>query len=111
MRYANSNIENRGGRVGSQDLSLKTKPCASYHSRPRSKHALTAQLCDSLPLQTEVQNGDGHTLIDHGTPGDMEKVVLEVRKAISQGVHPKLIVQGSSGSYFVSNCAGQVGLL
>lgn len=38
----------------------------------------------------------------------MDKVVLEVKKAISQGVHPKLIVQGSSGSYFVRNCAGEV---
>jgi len=39
---------------------------------------------------------------------DFEAVVEGVRAAIAQGVHPRMISQGSSGSYFARNAEGKV---
>jgi phosphatidylinositol 4-kinase type 2 len=48
--------------------------------------------------------------VDHGRMSKMEfEVVVEsVRVAIEQGIHPKMISQGSSGSYFARNSDGKV---
>lgn len=50
---------------------------------------------------------------DEGAGGRMTKmqfddIVESVRIAIEQGVHPKMISQGSSGSYFARNTEGKV---
>ncbi|OBT45454.1 hypothetical protein VE00_04601 [Pseudogymnoascus sp. WSF 3629] len=42
------------------------------------------------------------------TAEQFEATVESVRVAIEQGVHPKMISQGSSGSYFARNCEGKV---
>lgn len=42
------------------------------------------------------------------TPAQFEAIVESVRIAIEQGVHPKMISQGSSGSYFARNSQGKV---
>ncbi|KAL5528252.1 LSB6 [Sanghuangporus sanghuang] len=41
--------------------------------------------------------------LDHGPPmsqADFDRLVLSIQRAISEGVHPKMISKGSSGSYF-----------
>jgi len=47
---------------------------------------------------------------EHGrmTAEQFEDIVESVRIAIEQGVHPKMISQGSSGSYFARNSDGEV---
>jgi phosphatidylinositol 4-kinase type 2 len=42
------------------------------------------------------------------TKSEFETVVESVRVAIEQGMHPKMITQGSSGSYFARNSDGKV---
>ncbi|KAK2789974.1 phosphatidyl inositol kinase [Onygenales sp. PD_12] len=42
------------------------------------------------------------------TKADFEAIVDSVRTAIELGVHPKMISQGSSGSYFARNAQGKV---
>ena len=42
------------------------------------------------------------------TKDEFEAVVDSVRVAIEQGVHPRMISQGSSGSYFARNSEGKV---
>jgi phosphatidylinositol 4-kinase type 2 len=42
------------------------------------------------------------------TKAQFEEVVDSVRIAIEQGMHPKMITQGSSGSYFARNSDGKV---
>jgi hypothetical protein len=42
------------------------------------------------------------------TKEDFEHIVESVRNAIELGVHPKMISQGSSGSYFARNSSGKV---
>lgn len=39
---------------------------------------------------------------------EFEKIVESVRAAIDMGIHPKMISQGSSGSYFARNCEGKI---
>lgn len=45
---------------------------------------------------------------DRFTKEQFEQIVESVRVAIEQGVHPKMISQGSSGSYFARNSNGKV---
>lgn len=47
---------------------------------------------------------------DHGrmTKLEFDDIVESVRVAIEQGMHPKMISQGSSGSYFARNSEGKV---
>jgi phosphatidylinositol 4-kinase type 2 len=48
--------------------------------------------------------GDGGRM----TAAEFEAIVESVRIAIEQGIHPKMISQGSSGSYFARNSEGTV---
>ncbi|KAM5464279.1 Phosphatidylinositol 4-kinase LSB6 [Microsporum audouinii] len=52
----------------------------------------------------ESDHGSG----DRMTKAEFEQVVDSVRTAIELGVHPKMISQGSSGSYFARNAQGKV---
>ncbi|KAH8592909.1 phosphatidylinositol 3 and 4-kinase-domain-containing protein [Bisporella sp. PMI_857] len=45
---------------------------------------------------------------DRMTKAEFDEVVESVRVAIEQGIHPKMISQGSSGSYFARNSDGKV---
>ena len=51
-------------------------------------------------------NPEGHG--DRFTKMDFDDIVESVRVAIELGVHPKMISQGSSGSYFARNSDGKV---
>jgi hypothetical protein len=42
------------------------------------------------------------------SPDEFDAVVESVHLAIEQGVHPRMITQGSSGSYFARNADGKV---
>ncbi|CAG8952489.1 hypothetical protein HYFRA_00001236 [Hymenoscyphus fraxineus] len=42
------------------------------------------------------------------TKAEFDEIVESVRVAIEQGMHPKMITQGSSGSYFARNTEGKV---
>jgi hypothetical protein len=46
---------------------------------------------------------DDDHIPEYGTLEDVDVLVREVRQAIDDGIHPEIIVQGSSGSYFVRN--------
>jgi phosphatidylinositol 4-kinase type 2 len=52
-------------------------------------------------LASEIDNG-------RMTKSEFDEVVESVRIAIEQGIHPKMISQGSSGSYFARNTEGKV---
>ena len=55
-------------------------------------------------LTSEVSRGQGERMTKIG----FDDVVESVKVAIELGVHPKMISQGSSGSYFARNSEGQV---
>ncbi|KAI9746201.1 MAG: phosphatidyl inositol kinase [Claussenomyces sp. TS43310] len=53
--------------------------------------------------ETLAHDGNGGRM----TKDEFEAVVESVRIAIEQGIHPKMISQGSSGSYFARNSEGR----
>ncbi|KAI9769813.1 MAG: phosphatidyl inositol kinase [Geoglossum simile] len=55
-------------------------------------------------LAGDEAEGDGI----HITKAQFEEAVESVRIAIEMGIHPKMISQGSSGSYFARNAEGKV---
>lgn len=60
------------------------------------------------PATAETLTGDYEGSSDRMTRMQFEDIVESVRTAIEMGVHPKLITQGSSGSYFARNTQGKV---
>jgi phosphatidylinositol 4-kinase type 2 len=61
------------------------------------------------PATAEMLAGDyGDMSGDRITKLDFDDIVESVRIAIDKGVHPTLISQGSSGSYFARNSRGKV---
>jgi len=59
-----------------------------------------------IPATAEMLASDH----DHNrmTKSEFDEIVESVRVAIEQGIHPKMISQGSSGSYFARNSQGKV---
>lgn len=55
------------------------------------------------PADEEGRPGEGYI-----TKEMFDEVVSSVRRAIAKGTEPKLIKQGSSGSYFMRNSNGKV---
>lgn len=61
------------------------------------------------PLSAEtLADPNAHGGAPAMSPHEFETIVESVRVAIEQGVHPLLITQGSSGSYFARNPDGKV---
>jgi phosphatidylinositol 4-kinase type 2 len=60
------------------------------------------------PATAETLTFDFEGASDRMTKLEFDDTVESVRTAIEMGVHPKLITQGSSGSYFARNTQGKV---
>lgn len=60
------------------------------------------------PATTESLALDYEGAAERMTRLQFDDIVESVRTAIEMGVHPKLITQGSSGSYFARNAQGKV---
>lgn len=64
--------------------------------RPATKESLEAQ-----------HEGEGRDGVESLSKLEFDDLVVSVRTAIELGLHPKLIAQGSSGSYFARNSGGK----
>ncbi|KAF2639683.1 hypothetical protein P280DRAFT_508105 [Massarina eburnea CBS 473.64] len=60
------------------------------------------------PASVETLTFDYEGSSERMTKLEFDNIVGSVRVAIDQGTHPKLITQGSSGSYFARNTEGKV---
>jgi phosphatidylinositol 4-kinase type 2 len=60
------------------------------------------------PATAESLTNDYDASTERMTHMEFEEIVESVRTAIEMDVHPKLITQGSSGSYFARNTQGKV---
>ncbi|KAL5432754.1 hypothetical protein PMIN07_008382 [Paraphaeosphaeria minitans] len=60
------------------------------------------------PATAETLTFDYEGSSDRMTKLQFDEIVESVQVAIEQGMHPKLITQGSSGSYFARNSQGKV---
>ena len=59
------------------------------------------------PVTAEMLEAEGPDQAQ-ATKEEFESIVESVRTAIEIGIHPKMISQGSSGSYFARNSSGKV---
>jgi hypothetical protein len=69
----------------------------SVFQPPEGIRPISAEALENEPVQP-----------GRATKEDFEQIVESVRNAIEVGVHPKMISQGSSGSYFARNSSGKV---
>ncbi|KAI5120977.1 hypothetical protein M0805_006649 [Coniferiporia weirii] len=84
-----------------ENIAQKVKGKKKVESDDSRKEILRSVFDPPVPAQV-VPSGPIKTL-DHGPPmtqADYDGLVLSVRRAISEGIHPKMITKGSSGSYF-----------
>ncbi|KAL9130523.1 MAG: hypothetical protein Q9217_001291 [Psora testacea] len=72
------------------------------HSVFQAPEGLRPASAETLASDTTETQGDRMTKVD------FDDVVESVKVAIELGVHPKMISQGSSGSYFARNSEGKV---
>ncbi|TVY89331.1 Phosphatidylinositol 4-kinase [Lachnellula willkommii] len=82
--------------AGKTDLEETLEIHHSVFQAPEGVRPATAET-----LMSDVDNG-------RMTKLEFDDVVESVRVAIEQGMHPKMITQGSSGSYFARNTEGKV---
>ncbi|KAL9117248.1 MAG: hypothetical protein Q9187_006220 [Circinaria calcarea] len=73
-----------------------------HHSVFRPPEGLRPATAETL--SSDVTDGHGERM----TKIEFDDVVESVKVAIELGVHPKMISQGSSGSYFARNAEGKV---
>jgi phosphatidylinositol 4-kinase type 2 len=85
----------RGGSEGQESLEI----IHSVFQAPEGMRPTTAETLDSQYLDSST---------DRMTKAGFEEVVETVRVAIEMGMHPTMISQGSSGSYFARNTEGTI---
>src|SRR2546421_10662457 len=73
-----------------------------HHSVFQAPDWIRPATADTLALAAPAESGERMSKVQ------FDEVVEGVRIAIEMGVHPKMISQGSSGSYFARNAEGRV---
>ncbi|KAJ3299457.1 phosphatidyl inositol kinase [Borealophlyctis nickersoniae] len=104
-----------------EDLEAGLSPSGSRSTRNHSSHipSLAVNLEDEPALTGPMAYADSLMTLpaDFTNPvppvtpisdAQFVEIINEVRAAIAEGIHPTLIAQGSSGSYFCRNRAGEV---
>ncbi|KAI2481612.1 phosphatidylinositol 4-kinase type II protein [Pyrenophora tritici-repentis] len=88
-------------KIKKQKDSSEDDPLEIHHSVFHAPDWLRPATAESLTLDYDVPS-------DRMTKLEFDDIVESVRTAIEMEVHPKLITQGSSGSYFALNTQGKV---
>lgn len=73
-----------------------------HHSVFQSPDGMRPATAETLSSEVGDQTGKGFSKLD------FDDIVESVKVAIELGIHPKMISQGSSGSYFARNSEGKV---
>ncbi|KAI8941791.1 hypothetical protein NX059_002992 [Plenodomus lindquistii] len=89
---------------------IKTQRDAPDDSQLDIHHSVFQAPDGVRPVTAEslAHDYDGAVAEERMTKLEFDDIVESVRTAIELGVHPKLITQGSSGSYFARNTKGKV---
>ncbi|KAF4625001.1 hypothetical protein G7Y89_g13167 [Cudoniella acicularis] len=106
IKAINARLERWADEIASKFKINKVKGKTDQEEKLEIHHSVF-QAPDGLrPATAETLASD----IDQGRMSKLEfdDVVESVRVAIEQGMHPKMITQGSSGSYFARNTDGKV---
>jgi phosphatidylinositol 4-kinase type 2 len=106
IKAINARLERWADEIASKFKINKVKGKTAEEEKLEIHHSVFQAPDGVRPATAETLASD----VDHGRMSKLEfdDVVESVRVAIEQGVHPKMISQGSSGSYFARNSEGKV---
>lgn len=110
IKAINARLERWAGEIASKFKTHKVRGKTDEEEQLEIQHSVFQAPDHIRPLSAETLDADYLT----DNPGDrmtkieFDDVVESVRVAIELGVHPKMISQGSSGSYFARNSDGKV---
>lgn len=109
IKAINARLERWAEEIASKFKISRVKGKTQEEEQLEIKHSVF-QTPDGLrPASVETLASDfGETQGDRMTKMGFDDVVESVKVAIELGMHPKMISQGSSGSYFVRNSDGKV---
>jgi hypothetical protein len=106
IKAINARLERWADEIASKFKINKVKGKTDLEEKLEIHHSVFQAPDGVRPMTAETLALD----VDHGRMSKLEfdDVVESVRVAIEQGIHPKMISQGSSGSYFARNSDGKV---
>lgn len=106
IKAINARLERWADEIASKFKIHKVKGKTDEEERLEIHHSVFQAPEGVRPATAETLASE----VDHGrmTKLEFDDVVESVRVAIEQGMHPKMITQGSSGSYFARNSEGKV---
>ncbi len=106
IKAINARLERWADEIASKFKINKFKGKTEQEERLEIHHSVFQAPDGVRPVTVESLAMD----VDHGrmSKTEFEAVVESVMVAIEQGIHPKMITQGSSGSYFARNSDGKV---
>ncbi|PQE33223.1 phosphatidylinositol 3 protein [Rutstroemia sp. NJR-2017a WRK4] len=106
IKAINARLERWADEIASKFKITKVKGKSLQEEKLEIHHSVFQAPDGVRPATAETLASES----DHGrmTKLEFENIVESVRVAIEQGIHPKMISQGSSGSYFARNSDGKV---
>ncbi|KAI9760389.1 MAG: hypothetical protein M4579_001685 [Chaenotheca gracillima] len=109
IKAINARLEKWAEEIASKFKIGKVKGKSEEEERLEIHHSVFQPPDGMRPATAETLDAESHDNSgDRITKIDFDDVIESVRKAIDAGVHPKMISQGSSGSYFARNKDGLV---
>lgn len=110
IKAINARLERWAGEIASKFKIHKVRGKTDEEEQLEIQHSVFQAPEGVRPASAETLDTDCVTdpQGDRMTKIDFDDVVESVRVAIELGVHPKMISQGSSGSYFARNSDGKV---
>lgn len=106
IKAINTRLERWADEIASKFKINKVKGKTAAEERLEIHHSVFQPPEGLRPLSAEELATDPEN--NRMTKEQFEEIVESVRVAIEQGLHPKMISQGSSGSYFARNPEGKV---
>jgi phosphatidylinositol 4-kinase type 2 len=109
IKAINARLEKWAEEIASKFKISKVKGKSQEEEQLEIHHSVFHPPDGMRPATAETLASDsGDTMPGKMTEAEYDAVVESVKVAIELGVHPKMISQGSSGSYFARNSEGKV---
>ena len=109
IKAINARLERWAEEIASKFKISRVKGKTQEEEQLEIKHSVFQAPEGSRPASVETLASDvSDTQADRMTKMGFDDVVESVKVAIELGIHPKMISQGSSGSYFARNSDGKV---
>lgn len=105
IKYINARLERWAEEISSKFKSSKSRGRFDEEEKLEIYHSVFQAPDGIRPMMAEMINEDeGQRMSSQ----QFDEIVESVRLAIEQGIHPKMISKGSSGSYFARNTRGKI---